>query len=252
MREAGCTAVSFGIESGSEALLQTVRKGITREQVLDAVKACRRAGVAPHASFLLGLPGETPETLADTLAFGRRLKEEGVAYGFHLLAPFPGTEVQEQAENLGIRILTDDWSCYDANRAVVETETVSAHTLDAIVGKWEKRFLKWLGEVDDRRRSGTASDPERTQLENLERTVVVYDLMMAEFLEKRSTQQVPGPLQAPEEELQRMALEAARVLGRSAAEVFDALETAYRRGDLMGRRQHERRVWQWRERIEGS
>ncbi|MCG6895228.1 MAG: B12-binding domain-containing radical SAM protein [Desulfobacteraceae bacterium] len=250
MRDAGCTAVSFGVESGSDAVLRTARKGITCKQVMDAVKACRRAGIAPHASFLLGLPGETPETLEETLAFGRRLEEEGVAYGFHLLAPFPGTDVREQAESLGIRILTDDWSRYDANRAVVETETASAQDLDAIVADWEERFLQWLGEVDDRRRSGTASAPERAQLENLEQTVVVYDLMMAEFLENRPPLPLGGAPPTPEEELQRLGVEGARVLRRPADEVLGALETAYRRGDLLNRRRNGRRVWQWRDRIE--
>lgn len=245
MRQAGCTTVSFGVESGSEALLRTARKGIHRAQVLAAVEMCRRAGVEPHASFLLGLPGETPDTLDETLAFGRTLQDRGVAYGFHLLAPFPGTEVRERAGALGLRILTDDWSRYDANRAVVETDTVPARMLDRIVRRWEERFLEWLGRVDAARRAGTSAAADREQLENLERTVVLYALMMNEFFENRAAAPGAAPPSDPALELPALAEEAAAALGKPAAEVAAALQTAYERGDLVGG--NGGRTWKWRE-----
>ncbi|MDY6830908.1 MAG: radical SAM protein, partial [Thermodesulfobacteriota bacterium] len=63
MREAGCVAVSFGVETANPEILKTIKKGITLEQVEAAVKACADAGVLPHVSFILGLPGETPDTI---------------------------------------------------------------------------------------------------------------------------------------------------------------------------------------------
>mgnify|MGYP002066185938 CR=1 FL=1 len=92
MQAAGCHAVSFGIESGNPEILKAVKKGFRLDQAVSAVRMCRAAGIAPHASFILGLPGETPETLADTMAFGEQLAKEGLCYGFHLLAPFPGAD----------------------------------------------------------------------------------------------------------------------------------------------------------------
>ena len=77
-------------------ILKTIKKGITLQQVEDAVIMCKRAGIIPHASFILGRPGETPETIKETMDFGEDLKKVGLSYGFHLLAPFPGTEVREQ------------------------------------------------------------------------------------------------------------------------------------------------------------
>ena len=133
MRRAGCTAVSFGIESGDPAILKTIQKGITRDQVIAAVEMCKQAGVAPYASFILGLPGETEESIQETFAFGETLKNMGLMYGFHLLAPFPGTAVREQHEDYGIRILSTDWSDYHANRAIVETPGVSQARLNELI-----------------------------------------------------------------------------------------------------------------------
>ena len=94
MKAAGCTAVSFGIESANPAILKTIKKGISVQQAQDAVRQCLRVGISPYASFILGLPGETPETIVETKAFAADLQQEGLAYGFHILAPFPGTEVR--------------------------------------------------------------------------------------------------------------------------------------------------------------
>src|SRR4030066_353899 len=65
--------------------------------------------------------------------------------GFHLLAPFPGTEIREKRDALGLSILTNDWSQYHANRAIVETPSVNKEMLDELVISWEKKYLDRLG-----------------------------------------------------------------------------------------------------------
>ena len=185
MREAGCHTVSFGVESGNREILKRIKKGITLEQVTDAVKMCNEAGVSPHASFILGLPGETPETLKETVDFGEKLKNMGVSHGFHLLAPFPGTEVREEKEKFDIRFLSDDWRDYHANRAIVETSSVTRKMLDEIVIEWENKFNGWLGYIKDRIKNGEASEEEAWPLVNLERVVLIYDLMMGRIVEEK-------------------------------------------------------------------
>ena len=109
MREAGCTCMLFGVESGNEEVLKNIKKGITPEKVRNGVKLATEAGIGSFASFILGLPGETPERARETLAFAMELAERwGTQYGFHYLSPFPGTELFEQAKELGIRILTQE------------------------------------------------------------------------------------------------------------------------------------------------
>ncbi|MFO7667313.1 MAG: radical SAM protein [Desulfobacterales bacterium] len=185
MRKAGCHTVSFGVESGNREILKRIRKGITPEQVINAVNMCNEAGVSPHASFILGLPGETPETLKETVDFGEKLKSMGVSHGFHLLAPFPGTEVREEKEKFDIRFLSDDWRDYHANRAIVETSSVTRKMLDEIVIEWENRFNGWLGYIKERIKNEEASEEEAWPLVNLERVVLIYDLMMGRVVEEK-------------------------------------------------------------------
>ena len=185
MRRAGCTTVSFGIESGSPEMLRRIKKGITLEQARQAMQLCLDCGIEPHASFILGLPGETPQTLRQTLDFGETLQTMGANHGFHILAPFPGTDIRERLEAYDLQILSDDWREYHANRAVVRTAGVAPETMDAIVIESEKEFDRWLYKIGRRRAMGLADEKEAWPLTRLEHTVVIYDMMMKELIENR-------------------------------------------------------------------
>ncbi len=185
MSQAGCTTISFGVESGSPEMLRRIKKGITLDQVALAVQLCLDCGIAPHTSFILGLPGETTETLNQTLAFGTRLKDMGVNHGFHILAPFPGTDVRERIDEYDLQILSDDWRQYHANRAIIRTEGVRPETMDAIVIAGERQFDQWLDDIGRLRKEGRATDKEAWPLVRLEHTVVIYDMMMKRLIEKK-------------------------------------------------------------------
>jgi len=184
MREAGCHAVSFGMESGNPDILKRIHKKITLEQAEAAVAMCRQAGMEAHASFILGLPGETPETLAQTMAFAKRLGAEGLSYGFHLLAPFPGTAIGDDPKAFGLRVLSRHWPDYHANRAICEPIGIGREQLDAIAVDWETRLKDYLDDIGRRILTNDASEEERQQIRNMERTVILHELMMAESLEK--------------------------------------------------------------------
>jgi hypothetical protein len=149
------------------------------------MQLCRDCGIDPHASFILGLPGETEATLAQTLAFGERLKAMGVSHGFHILAPFPGTDVRERVDEYDLQILSDDWRRYHANRAIIRTAGVGPDTIDAIVIDGERQFDQWLGKIGRLREEGRATVEETWPLVRLEHTVVIYDMMMGQLLEKK-------------------------------------------------------------------
>lgn len=246
MRAAGCTAVSFGIESGNAGILKTIKKRITLDQVVSAVGMCAAAGVTPFASFILGLPGETPDTLRETLEFAKRLESRGLVYGFHLLAPFPGTEVRERAAGLGLRILSGVWSDYHANRAVVETETVSRTMLDAIAVEWEERFNRYLGDIKDRMQRGEASADEAGQVTNLERIVCVYDLMMQGVVERVGSWPQPEGSD-PDADLRRLVGRVAAATQTGADTVKDTLTAAVRQANLVCERDGARVRWRWRD-----
>jgi len=246
MKAAGCTAVSFGIESGNPGILSSTRKGITLEQVVAAVEMCAGAGVTPLASFILGLPGETPDTLRETIAFGKRLQEKGLGYGFHVFTPFPGTEARERGAELGIRILTHDWSCYHANRAVAETRTVTRQMLDDIVIEWEDRFNRYLGDIRDRRQKDKADADEVYQLTNLERIVLVYDLMMKNIIEQVGTWR-DGQRANSGEYLNTLIRRVEAVTPHGREIIQDALHAAAHQGNLVYEQAHGRIRWKWKD-----
>ncbi len=245
MKAAGCCAVSFGIESANPQILKTIRKGITLKQVEDAVDMCRNAGITPCASFILGLPGETPDTIEETMEFGNRLKRKGLSFGFHLLAPFPGTEVRQQSERYGIRILTDDWSEYHANRAVVETASVDQQTLDGIVIQWEQEYNAYLADIEARMATGEATAAEIEELENLERIVLLYDLMMQGTIEEKGCWNYEGQ---PPDIAENLAMLADRI-SRSVAVKKEILTTtlghALKQGNLTCSASNGITRWQW-------
>ena len=70
MREAGCTCMLFGVESGNQEVLNNIKKGITPEKVKTGVRMATEAGIGTFASFILGLPGETPERSRETHGSG--------------------------------------------------------------------------------------------------------------------------------------------------------------------------------------
>ncbi len=133
MKEAGCTALLYGVESGVQDILDRIKKKITLEQAKEAIRMTTEVGINVQATFILGLPGETRETLSQTLRFAQEL---GTFYGLHVLAPFPGTEVREKAEEYGLQILTSDWSKYDANRPVTRTEGCSPEDVISLLHRY--------------------------------------------------------------------------------------------------------------------
>jgi radical SAM superfamily enzyme YgiQ (UPF0313 family) len=245
MKSAGCEAVSFGIESANPEILKTIRKGITLPQVVRAVKMCQRAGIIPYASFILGLPGETPQTIKDTLEFGEQLKEQGMLYGFHLLAPFPGTEIREQSTKYGIRILTNDWSQYHANRSVVETAEVDRQMLNEIVVHWEDEYNQFLADIGKRMQNGEATPQEAAPLVNLERIVLTYDLMMKNVIEREGSWSQTGGRSSDKEALKVLAAKLKDHLDTSAQNLFDTLNHAWQHGSLKCTTANGTVKWNW-------
>lgn len=243
MRRAGCRAVSFGVESADPGILKTVRKGITLDKVPRAVRLCVDAGIAPHASFVLGLPGETKDTIARTVAFTEELKTLGASSGFHILAPFPGTEVREEAEKYGIRILTSDWSAYDANAAVTETDGAKAGDLNAVAAAWKQEFDDYLAYVERQIRRGEATQTESETFLGLVRCIVAHDMMMGRFLEKLPP--VPKNGVSFGDAFESLVQKAADSAPRHGEYAESFLKRAVERGDIALVERNGALKWKW-------
>jgi len=245
MKAAGCSAVSFGIETANPQILKTIKKGITLKQVEDAVDMCKRAAILPFASFILGLPGESPQTIKETMEFGNRLKTQGLSFGFHLLAPFPGSEIRESSKQYGIKILTNDWSQYHANRAIVETPSIDHRALDDIVVKWEAEYDDYLSDIQVRMAKKEATKEEIWEIENLKRIVLVYDLMMKGVIEEKGYERRRKSPVTEKALLTLLSKKICQTADYDPQQVYETLSDAVRQGNLNHVNENGKVKWQW-------
>ena len=89
IKDSGCHQISFGLESGSTAVLKSMRKGITPELIDRAIRGAQASRLTIQGNFIFGDPAETLDTMEETFAFMR--KHEGLAIGVGLITPYPGT-----------------------------------------------------------------------------------------------------------------------------------------------------------------
>jgi anaerobic magnesium-protoporphyrin IX monomethyl ester cyclase len=93
MRQAGCRGISYGIESGSQSILDHADKCVTTEQARNAIAWARQARIKTFASFILGLPGETWDTVRETIDFVSQTMPNSAE--FNVAVPYPGTKLYE-------------------------------------------------------------------------------------------------------------------------------------------------------------
>jgi radical SAM superfamily enzyme YgiQ (UPF0313 family) len=112
-RRAGCYRIHYGVESGSQAVLDGVHKNTTLAQIRTAFEKTRRAGIESTAMFILGLPGETEETLRETRRFARALKADYAT--MNVLSPAPGSDLYRQWQAEG-RIVSDNYELFSTQQ----------------------------------------------------------------------------------------------------------------------------------------
>jgi len=93
MKRAGCHMLKFGVETGSDRILANYKKGTTCAQAEEVFRMAKEVGLQTHAHIVLGGPGETPETIKQTLEFVKKLDPTTASFG--ILTPYPGTELFE-------------------------------------------------------------------------------------------------------------------------------------------------------------
>lgn len=99
LKDCGLRLLLVGFESGNQKILNNIRKGIRIDRSLEFAENCHKLGIRIHGTFVLGLPGETPETIQETIQYARKLDPYSVQVS--LAAPYPGTELYQQAEENG-------------------------------------------------------------------------------------------------------------------------------------------------------
>jgi len=134
MADAGCDGIQFGVESGSQQILDSV-KGIDKAEVLEAIRSAVAVGIDTVSSFMVPFPEDTRETLAESHAFMREVRDAGSRIFLSYTCPYPGTVFHDKADELGLRILSDRWDEYDAKHVVMETRHLSAAEIESIISE---------------------------------------------------------------------------------------------------------------------
>jgi anaerobic magnesium-protoporphyrin IX monomethyl ester cyclase len=122
MRAAGCQQVFFGVESGCQKVLNAISKKTRVEQNEKAIKMAKDAGLFVTISLIIGYPGETQDTLKETLTFVQKTKPDDVYVC--VATPFPGTELRNAVEKNGWKI-SDNWDCFDTMTPVFDNPELS-------------------------------------------------------------------------------------------------------------------------------
>lgn len=137
MKRSGCWLVSLGIESGSQDILDRIKKGIRLNQAREAVKCCERYRVKTFLFFMIGFPWDSKKTIKESIDFAKEL--DGDYYEVHIAVPFPGTELYKIVREKGLLIGESSFS-YDHSRPALKTLYLSTQDLE----KWRKKFLRAL------------------------------------------------------------------------------------------------------------
>ena len=137
MRAAGCIAVWYGVEAGSQKVRDAMGKGISTQQTLNAFKWTRDAGLIAVASIILGFPGETKETAMESVKLLRKINPDEI--GIYIATPYPGTPMYDRVIKMGWLKITD-FDRYDTATPTFESPTMTMDELRKIHDKAHQSF----------------------------------------------------------------------------------------------------------------
>ncbi len=132
MKQSGCCSIFYGIESGSQKILDSINKGVTVEQAAKVIHWSRKAGLDAQGYFIIGAPGETRETVRETIEF---CQQNNLGLGLSIASPLPGTKWFELAVSAGkitdIQKLIPQWGRWN-NGVMVNLSLLSDDELMAL------------------------------------------------------------------------------------------------------------------------
>lgn len=143
-KRAGCWMIGFGVESGSQRMLDLMRKGTTLEQSREAVKTAQEAGLQVTAHVMIGYPGETAGEIKQTIALVKELKFDFAQ--FYAAVPFPGSELFREVKAKGMTT-TDDWRYYEQNFCVIRTDQLEPRQVERWRNKAFREFYLRPGQI---------------------------------------------------------------------------------------------------------
>jgi len=139
MKKSGCYQINLGIESGNEQVLRKIiRKPFKLEKVRDIVEKIRENGIWAHGFFILGMPGETKQTITDTIIFATSLNLDSAS--FFIATPYPGTELYDICKENGY-IQDYDMRDLRVQSSMISTKEFTSDELLKLQSLAYKRFM---------------------------------------------------------------------------------------------------------------
>src|SRR5712692_8267332 len=142
MKEAGCRLLIVGYESGDQQILKNIKKGATLEHARQFTKNCHKLGLVVHGDFILGLPGETRETIQNTIKFAKELDVETIQVS--VAHAYPGTESHEFAMKNGF-MTQESMMVDDAGHQMVQVEypgLPAAEVMEAVHKFYDEYYFR--------------------------------------------------------------------------------------------------------------
>ncbi|WP_048135144.1 B12-binding domain-containing radical SAM protein [Methanolobus tindarius] len=127
VKKAGFKRVLYGVESGNQNMLNTMKKGLKIEEVRRAFKLTNDAGLDSLAFFMIGLPGENEKTIKDTLDLQKELNSDS---GLSLATPFPNTEFDQMLRDKG-HLLNDNYDDYHYSGCYIRTDELTSDEIES-------------------------------------------------------------------------------------------------------------------------
>jgi hypothetical protein len=170
-------------------------------------------------------------------------------YGFHVLAPYPGTEVRERAEELGLKILHNDWLRYDANQAVSETKDVSADYINKVAKDFYQsleKSIKAIEEILDRGEEPSNDVFTKKDIEDVKlrkKRKLIWYILKHDYLERKGSFNENGdPVELLAEKLHKIKYVSSIIKKERIAEEIKGL---LQEGDINYTRNENGVTWYW-------
>ncbi|MBN2373234.1 radical SAM protein [bacterium] len=141
MKAAGCRELCVGFESGDQKVLDSMKKGISRDRMFQFMKDARAAGILIHGCFIIGFPGETPDSIKETIDLAISLRPDTVQ--FYPVMVYPGTEAYEDYRKRGWITAKDytQWLTPEGlHNCVVRNESLTSSELVRLCDHARRRF----------------------------------------------------------------------------------------------------------------
>jgi hopanoid biosynthesis associated radical SAM protein HpnJ len=138
LKDGGLRLFVVGYESGNDQILRNIRKGVNTERARRFTRDCHDLGILIHGTFIVGLPGETRETIEESIRFARELEPDTIQVS--LASPYPGTHFHQYVQDHGFLVedVYNDAAGYQ--RCTVSYPEISAEEIFASVERFYRKY----------------------------------------------------------------------------------------------------------------